>query len=674
MVFTFISRCVIAGCLSQLVVSAAAAAQITTGNGEVASVLYLDANVALAGATNGGLYRSPDQGLNWSRIATVPLCSVKALAKATSLQVFAATDCGLYMSTDGGNAWKVTSNQPSSAVAVTPAATPTVLIGVPGLGILRSTNAGLTFSDASGGLDSTDVRAISFDPSNSSIAYAALFNPDWYPASLTSAQPLGGVFKSIDGGVTWSSINQPPGGTALTTRWVTGVAVNSTGAVFATTAPPLDASQGTVQKYSSGAWSGPSTTSPSEAGIYGAQIVTIDANGTDVWIGSNSLGPYVWLQSNNQLRRQMDGSFTSDGTVLNKVNAISTFSGASTLLGVAGVGVYRSNTVSPATGIRGYSTWTVPAADVQADRALSFVRNPVSGDSFIALAGGGVTKASGTSTVYSAFNAGFPHPSGVTTVAATPSVQNLAVTGTGDVFIAATDRGVMRSPSGTAAWSGLTTSAWQATGLAAVPGANDVFAAEFSALKSNSGVYRISASGSASNVQRGWQSGSGIGSIALSQAGYSQVYALAADSAGIGSGTNASGYIVPTTPGVAPTLMVANHVGFQRLGFYAAADSGSTVIAASLKGLFRSTDGGATFTRVTTTGLPSSGLVGLTMQAGIFFAATRKGDLLCSTDVGSTWQSKLTTNSRAVGLTKDGASLMMLTDGEGIFTGTAVCP
>lgn len=671
---TFIGRCVLACGLSQLIPSLVIASQITSGKGEVATVIHLDASAALAGTVNGGLYRSADQGVNWSRISGVPLCTVKSLAKASAAQAFAATDCGLYKSIDAGNTWMIVSTQASSAIAVAPTSTATVLMGVPGLGILRSTNGGVLFTDASTGLDSTDIRAISFDPSNSSIAYAALFNPDWYPANAASPLPLGGVFKSVDGGITWSSFNQPTAGaSALASRWVTGVAVNGAGTVFAATAPPSNPSAGAIQRYSAslGGWSGPSTTSPSEASVYGAETVTIDSNGTDAWIGSSSLGPYVWVQSNNQLRRQMDGAFTADGDVLNKVNAISTFSGAATLIGVAGLGVYRSNTSSTATGLRGYSPWTAPAVDVQADRALSFVRNPATGDSFISLAGGGVVRAVSSSSTYTAFNAGFAHPAGVTSVFATPSVQHLAASASGDVFLAASGRGVMRSASGTGAWSSLTAASWWATGLAASPTANEVYASEFF-LQPNPGLYRVSAS-SASLVQPGWQMGSGISFVAPSHSGYARVYALSADSAGNGSGTTASGYIVPTTGG-SNTPMVASHAGFQRLGFYAAADSGSTVIAASLKGLFRSTDGGANFSRVATNGLPSSGLVGLAMQAGIFFAATRKGELLCSTDLGSTWQSKLTTNSRAVGLSKDGNNLVLLTDGAGIYTETAACP
>lgn len=660
--------------LAPLAVSSAVATQITSGNGEVAALLHLDANTALAGTINGGLYRSVDQGASWNRVTSLPRCSVKALAKASASQVFAATECGLQKSVDSGVTWTLVSAQPSSALAVTATASATVLLGVPGVGILRSVDGGATFVDASAGLDSTDIRAIAIDPSNSLVVYAALFNPDWYPTNPAAPLALGGVFRSTDGGVTWSNFNQPAAGTALASRWVTGVAVNSAGTVFASTLPPVTPSNGTVQRYSTGlgGWAGPSTVSPSEAGIYGAETVTVDPNGADVWVGSNNLGPYVWVQGSNQLRRQMDGAFAADGVVLNKVNAISAFTGSSTLVGVAGLGVYRSGTINPGTGIRGYSPWTAPTVDVQADRALSFVRNPVSNESFIGLAGGGVVKAPAASTNYILFNAGFNHAAGVSNVFATPSVQYLAATTAGDVFIASTGRGVLRSTAGSAAWSGLTSSSWWATGLAASPSANEVYAAEFF-LQASPGLYRVPSVGGPVFVQGAWQSGAGLSNVAASPSGNARIYALAADSAGVGSGTNAAGYVVPTAGG-SSTPMVPVHAGFQRLGFYAATDSGSTVVAASLKGLFRSVDGGANFSRLAATGLPASGVVGLTTQAGVFFGVTRRGELICSTDLGSTWQTKLSTNTRAVGLTRDGSSVVVLTDGAGIFVETAVCP
>lgn len=665
-----IQRVILAVCFLLIVGPWAGATQITTGKGEVVSLLYLDVNTALAGTVNGGLFRSVDQGATWARVASIPSCTVKSLAKSSTATVFAASDCGLYKSGDAGVSWTRINSQPGSAVA---AASSTVLLGVPGVGIFRSVDGGTTFGDASSGLDSTDIRAISFDPvSAGGIAYAALFNPDWYPSNHSGGTlALGGVFKSADGGISWTNLNS-----GLSSLWVTGIAVNSAGTVFATTAPPTDPTQGTVQKYSGGAWSGPSFSASNTTGIYGGETVTIDSNGADAWVGSSTQGPHLWIQSssnpayNNNLVRQMAGSFTQDPDVLNKIHAIAVFAGAPTLLGVAGLGVYRSaSTASPYGGV-GYSPWMLPTINVQADRVLSFVRNS-NGDAFIGLTNAGVIKAPSGSSTYAEFNAGFIKAGAPSNVHATPSVQYLTSTVAGDVFAAVSSVGVVRSASGSGSWGSLTTPAWSASGLAAVPGNNAVFAAEFYA-SGSPGVYRVPASGSPTLVQAGWSSGSSMGYVAPSTSGNAQVYALDYDSAGPGAGTNAAGYALSSTG--ANTPMVPSYVGFQRLGFYAAADNGSTVIAASLKGLFKSTDAGATFSRIATTGLPASGIVGLTMQGGNFYVATRRGDLLCSLDQGVTWQSKLATNAMTVNMVSDGSNLVIITDGAGITTIAASCP
>ena len=674
-----LTKAVQAGCLLAIALVSVAtnAALLSGGFGEISSIVYLDSNVALAGAEGAGVFVSQDQGATWARSSSFPYCSVKSLARVTSTTAYAAADCGLYKSVDAGVTWVKIFGHPSRAINVSPSNASLLLVGVTGVGVFRSADGGASFSDASSGLDSTDVRAIAFDPTNANIVYAGLFNPDWYPPNQSAPLALGGVFRSIDAGLTWSNFNQPGGvGSAISSRWVTSVAVNSSGVVFATTAPSFNPSLGTVQRFTgtaaSGNWEGPSTVSPSESGVYGAYtVVPAPASGEDVWVGSDNLGPYVWKQSNNELRRQMDGSFTADGSVLNKINAIAVAANSATLVGVAGIGVYRSSVVSAATGQRGFSPWVLPSTPTQADRARTYVRNPVSGDTYIGVAGGGVLRALNASQTYSSFNAGFAHIAGVANVFATPTISFLAATAAGDVFGSSTGRGVFRSPSGASAWSALTTSNWSATGLAPAPANNEVYAAEFFA-SGFPGVLKIPATGAASLVVAGWQAGAGMGRVVKSNTGLPKVYALAVDSAGIGSNNNSAGYVLPSAGGVTP--MVPMFVGFQRLGFYALAENGATVIAASLKGLFRSADSGATFARVSTTGLPSSGIVGLTMVGGVFFAATRSGGVFCSTDVGATWQTKSVATASGIDLVSDNSGLYLITDGAGVQSLTASCP
>lgn len=69
---------------------------------------------------------------------------------------------------------------------------------VVGGGIYHTTNGGASWSNASTGLTSADIRAIYVDPANPAVVYAA--------GGGTEGNP-GGVYKSINSGASWSSIS-----------------------------------------------------------------------------------------------------------------------------------------------------------------------------------------------------------------------------------------------------------------------------------------------------------------------------------------------------------------------------------------------------------------------------------------------------------------------------------
>jgi hypothetical protein len=95
----------------------------------------------------------------------------------------------------GLNAW--TSHGPQgaqvNALAIDPA-TPTILYaGTNGGGVFKSIDGGETWSAATSGLTATGVRAVVIDPKT--------------PTTLYAGTSEGGVFKSIDGGGSWSPAN-----------------------------------------------------------------------------------------------------------------------------------------------------------------------------------------------------------------------------------------------------------------------------------------------------------------------------------------------------------------------------------------------------------------------------------------------------------------------------------
>src|SRR5262249_24324237 len=97
---------------------------------------------------------------------------------------------------EGGiNVW--TSNGPVGGIirslALDPGQ-PTTLYAGTDDGVFKSVNGGVSWSAAINGLDDTWVLAVAVDPSNSSTLYAG-----------TSS--FGGVFKSSNGGASWAEMN-----------------------------------------------------------------------------------------------------------------------------------------------------------------------------------------------------------------------------------------------------------------------------------------------------------------------------------------------------------------------------------------------------------------------------------------------------------------------------------
>jgi uncharacterized protein (TIGR03382 family) len=83
---------------------------------------------------------------------------------------------------------------PALTFALDPVSPETIFAGLSGGGIYRSADGGLSWSQSSAGMDAEAViRSIVVDPTNSQIVYAA----DWF----------NGVYVSTDSGSTWRAIN-----------------------------------------------------------------------------------------------------------------------------------------------------------------------------------------------------------------------------------------------------------------------------------------------------------------------------------------------------------------------------------------------------------------------------------------------------------------------------------
>jgi photosystem II stability/assembly factor-like uncharacterized protein len=190
-------------------------------------------NVYYFGATAGGVWKTSDGGLNWKPIFdktkdASPAIGAIAVSESDPNVIYVGTGeaCirgnivggnGVYKSIDAGKTWKFSGLADTHAIgrlAVNPKNPDIAFVAALGhpfadneeRGIFRTQDGGKTwqkvlYKDAkSGGID------VVFDPSNSNILFAALWQARRTPWSLDSGGPGSGLYRSIDGGTTWKEL------------------------------------------------------------------------------------------------------------------------------------------------------------------------------------------------------------------------------------------------------------------------------------------------------------------------------------------------------------------------------------------------------------------------------------------------------------------------------------
>ncbi len=213
--------------------------------GRIVDIEAVDTNFATVyvASASGGVFKSVNAGTTWTpifdnyRSASIgdialfqpnPDIVWVGTGEANNRNSVAWGD-GIYKSTDGGRTFDhmgLASTYQIARVVTHPEDAQVVYVAAIGnlwgysgdRGVFKTTDGGKTWKKLGGGLPS-DGRAgateLVMDPSNPNILYAAFYDRLRRPWTFTSGGPSGGIYKSIDGGNTWSklTVGLPPGQT-----------------------------------------------------------------------------------------------------------------------------------------------------------------------------------------------------------------------------------------------------------------------------------------------------------------------------------------------------------------------------------------------------------------------------------------------------------------------------
>lgn len=194
-------------------------------------------NLYYFGSTGGGVWKTTDGGVNWLNISdgSFKTGSVGAIDAADSdpntiyvgmgeetVRGNVSSGDGIYKTIDGGKTWKnvgLTDTQQISRVRVNPKNPDIVYVAALGhlwgsnqqRGIFRSKDGGKTWEKILYRNAETGASDLCMDPTNPNTLYASLWQIGRKPYRMDSGGDGSGLFKSTDGGDTWSEITRNKG-------------------------------------------------------------------------------------------------------------------------------------------------------------------------------------------------------------------------------------------------------------------------------------------------------------------------------------------------------------------------------------------------------------------------------------------------------------------------------